>query len=144
MALTFDNGPGPKTGKLLDTLREGIAPWTFLVTGPNAKLRPGILARMAAEGHEIGNHTLDHRSLTSLSPTQVQREIERTNAAITSAVGQPATLMRPPYGAHNCISDRLASSPVILWDLDTLDRKHRNTVMVVDAAVSLTTPGRSC
>lgn len=141
VALTFDDGPGPKTGKLLDTLREGNAPSTFFVTGPNAKLRPEILARMVAEGHEIGNHTWNHRSLTSLSSAQIQREIDRTNAAIAKAVDQPATLMRPPYGAHNTISDRLASTPVILWDVDTLDWKHRNTEKVVDAAISQTTPG---
>jgi peptidoglycan/xylan/chitin deacetylase (PgdA/CDA1 family) len=141
VALTFDDGPGPKTGKLLDTLREGNAPSTFFVVGPNAKLRPEILARMVAEGHEVGNHTWNHRSLTSLSSAQIQREIDRTNAAIAKAVDQPATLMRPPYGAHNSISDRLASTPVILWDVDTLDWKHRNTEKVVDAAISQTTPG---
>ena len=141
VALTFDDGPGPKTGKLLDTLKDSNAPSTFFVTGSNAKHRPRLLARMLAEGHEIGNHTWNHRSLTSLSSTRIRREIDRTNEVITQAAGQPATLLRPPYGAHNSISDRLSSTPVILWDVDTLDWKHRDTEKVVEAAITQTTPG---
>lgn len=141
VALTFDDGPGPKTGALLDSLRRGDAPSTFFVTGPNAMLRPDMLQRMASEGHEIGNHTWNHRSLTSLSSAQIRSEIDRTNDMISRAVNQPATLMRPPFGAHNSISDRLASTPVILWDVDTLDWKHRNTEKVVDAAIKQTRPG---
>lgn len=141
VALTFDDGPGPKTGKLLDTLKDGDALSTFFVTGPNAKLRPEILARMAAEGHEIGNHSWNHRSLTSMSSAQIRSEIDRTNAVITAAVDQPASLLRPPYGSHNSISDRLTSTPVILWDVDTLDWKHRDTEKVIDTAVSQTSPG---
>lgn len=141
VALTFDDGPGPKTDKLLDTLKDGNAPSTFFVTGPNAQLRPELLVRMAAEGHEVGNHTWNHRSLVSMSSAQIRREIERTNAAITAAIEQPATLLRPPYGSHDSTSDQLASTPVILWDVDTLDWKHRDTEKVINTAVAQTSPG---
>ncbi|MGL3807000.1 polysaccharide deacetylase family protein [Paeniglutamicibacter sp. R2-26] len=141
VALTFDDGPGPRTGKLLDELGKQDAAATFFVVGPNAKARPELVRRMVEEGHEVGNHSWSHRSLPALSPTQVRSEIDRTNDAISAAIGQPATLMRPPYGAHNPTSDRLAQAPVILWDVDTLDWKHRNSEKVVDAAVSQTRPG---
>lgn len=141
VALTFDDGPGPGTGKLLDMLKAAQAPSTFFVTGPNAKLRPKFLKRMAAEGHEIGNHTWSHRSLTALPAPTIQREIDRTNAVIAQAVDHPATLLRPPYGARNSITDRLARTPVILWDVDTLDWKHRNTAKVIDSAVNQSSPG---
>lgn len=141
VVLTFDDGPGPKTDKLLDTLKDGGAPSTFFVTGPNAMLRSELSVRMAAEGHEIGNHTWNHRSLASMSSAQIQREIGRTNVAITAASEQPATLLRPPYGSHNSTSDRLASTPVILWDVDTLDWKHRDTEKLINTAVSQTSPG---
>ncbi|GAA5228215.1 polysaccharide deacetylase family protein [Paeniglutamicibacter antarcticus] len=114
---------------------------SLFVPGPNAKLRPELLVRMAGEGHEIGNRTWNHRSLASMSSAQIRREFERTNAAITVTIEQPATLLRPPYGSHNAISDRLASTQVILRDLDTLEWKHRDTEKVVDTAVSQTTPG---
>lgn len=141
VALTFDDGPGPKTGKLLDELKKNDAAATFFVVGPNVKTRPELVERMIAEGHEVGNHTWSHRSLPALSPTQVRSEIDRTNEAISAAIDQPATLLRPPYGARNPKIDRLAQTPVILWDVDTLDWKYRNTEKVVDAAVSQTKPG---
>ena len=141
VALTFDDGPGPKTGKLLDELKKKNAAATFFVVGPNAKTRPEIIERMIAEGHEVGNHTWSHRSLPALSPAQVRSEIDRTNEAISAAIDQPATLLRPPYGARNPTTDRLAQAPVILWDVDTLDWKYKNTEKVVDAAVSQTKPG---
>ncbi|GAA1497113.1 polysaccharide deacetylase family protein [Paeniglutamicibacter kerguelensis] len=141
VALTFDDGPGPKTGKLLDELKKKNAAATFFVVGPNAKTRPELIERMIAEGHEVGNHTWSHRSLPALSPAQVRSEIDRTNEAISAAIDQPATLLRPPYGARNPTIDRLAQAPVILWDVDTLDWKHKNTGKVVDAAVSQTKPG---
>lgn len=141
VALTFDDGPGPKTAKLLDHLKAGNAPSTFFVTGPNAKLRPQILQRIVSEGHQIGNHTWNHRSLPSLSLAQIRREIDRTDTVITEAVGSSAALLRPPYGARNSAVDRAAKAPVILWDVDTLDWKHRNTAKVVKAAVQQSTPG---
>ena len=141
VALTFDDGPGPKTGKLLDDLKKADAPATFFVVGPNAKTRPELLKRMVAEGHEIGNHTWNHRSLPSLSSSKIRSEIDRTNEAIDAAIGEHATLMRPPYGARNAITDRLAQAPVILWDVDTLDWKHRNADKVVEATISQTRPG---
>ncbi|MFJ6418074.1 polysaccharide deacetylase family protein [Paeniglutamicibacter sp. NPDC091659] len=141
VALTFDDGPGPKTGKLLDELKKKDAAATFFVVGPNAKTRPELVERMITEGHEVGNHTWSHRSLPALSPAQVRSEIDRTNDAISAAIDQPATLLRPPYGARNPKTDRLAQAPVILWDVDTLDWKYRNTERVVDAAVSQTKPG---
>ncbi len=141
VALTFDDGPGPKTGKLLYDLKKADAPATFFVVGPNAKTRPELLKRMIAEGHEVGNHTWTHRSLTALSPANIRSEIDRTNEVISAAIDQPATLLRPPYGAHNSTSDRLAQTPVILWDVDTLDWKHKNADKVVSSALSQTRPG---
>lgn len=141
VALTFDDGPGAKTGKLLDDLKKAGAPATFFVVGPNAKNQPEMLKRMIAEGHEVGNHTWNHRSLTSLSSSKIRSEIDRTNEAIDAAIDEPASLMRPPYGAHNAITDRLAQAPVILWDVDTLDWKHRNADKVVEATISQTRPG---
>ncbi|WP_181149700.1 polysaccharide deacetylase family protein [Arthrobacter sp. MYb227] len=141
VALTFDDGPGPKTGKLLDDLKKANAPATFFVVGPNAKNRPEILKRMIAEGHEVGNHTWNHRSLPSLNSAKIRSEIDRTNEAIAAAIGEPASLLRPPYGAHDSITDRLAQAPVILWDVDTLDWKYRNADKVVAETISQTRPG---
>jgi peptidoglycan/xylan/chitin deacetylase (PgdA/CDA1 family) len=134
-------GTGPFVLAAQHRLQEGNSPSPFLVPGPDAELRPQLLRRMVTEGHEIGNHAWNHRSYTSLSPSRIRREIDRTSNMVAQAVGQPATFLHPPFGAHNSTSDWLSSWPVVLWDVDTLDWKHRNTERVVGVAVKQTKPG---
>ncbi|MGL3805730.1 polysaccharide deacetylase family protein [Paeniglutamicibacter sp. R2-26] len=141
VALTFDDGPGPKTGQLLDALKQADAAATFFVVGPNAEARPQMLARMLAEGHEIGNHTWNHRVLTSLSPGSVSREIGTVSEVVEDATGVAPTLLRPPYGATNKTVKKVAGAPVILWDVDTLDWKVRDAKKVVSNTLRDTKPG---
>lgn len=135
VALTFDDGPGRDTGRLLDELADLGAPATFFLLGQNAARQPAVVARMAAEGHEIGNHTWDHKQLTKLGRDAQLREIERAAAAIEAA-GAKATLFRPPYGSRTAAIDAAAGLPVVLWDVDTLDWKTRDTEATVAAALT--------
>lgn len=135
VALTFDDGPGRDTSRLLDALAELHAPATFFLLGQNVERQPAVVARMAAEGHEIGNHTWDHKQLTKLPAAAQRREIERAAAAIEAA-GARATLFRPPYGSRTATTDAAAGLPVVLWDVDTLDWKTRDTEATVAAALS--------
>lgn len=141
VALTFDDGPGPKTGQLLDALKQANAAATFFVVGPNAEARPQVLARMMAEGHEIGNHTWNHRVLTSLPSDRVAKEIDDVSDAVEHATGAVPSLLRPPYGATNKTVKKAAGVPVILWDVDTLDWKVRDASKVVSNALRDTKPG---
>lgn len=141
VALTFDDGPGPKTGKLLDVLKQENAAATFFVVGPNAETRPKMLVRMLAEGHEIGNHTWNHRVLTSLTSGHLAKEIGNTARAVQEATGVTPTLMRPPYGAVDAKVKKAAGSPVILWNVDTLDWKVLDATKVVSNALRDTKPG---
>lgn len=111
------------------------------MVGPNAQARPQLLRRMQAEGHQIGNHTFSHRSLPALASSEVAKELLRTDEAISSATGYSSTLVRPPYGAHNKDVDRIVTSPLILWDVDTLDWKHRNTNKTISTAMDEVRPG---
>lgn len=64
VALTFDDGPDPvRTPALLDVLAEANAPATFFLLGDAVEMHPDVVTRMAAEGHELGNHTYCHRYL---------------------------------------------------------------------------------
>ena len=60
IALTFDDGPGPNTGKFLDLLNQYGVKATFFVLGDQVKARPAMAKRIIQEGHEIGNHTMSH------------------------------------------------------------------------------------
>ncbi|GAA1357487.1 hypothetical protein GCM10009596_08680 [Arthrobacter rhombi] len=141
IALSFDDGPGPSTGRLLSMLADHDARATFFVVGPNAQRYPEVLKQAADAGHEIGNHTWSHRSLPGLAPEQAREELGRTDDAVAAATGSTPTLTRPPYGATNREVNRLVHTPVILWDVDTLDWKHRDADIVARSALRDAHPG---
>lgn len=127
VALTFDDGPEPgSTEKILDVLDKYNAKATFFLLGNRVQYYPELVQEELKRGHEIGNHSWSHPVLTNLSVAQVQQEVNRTEEAIRNAIGQGATVFRPPYGAINDTVKAQIPTPVILWSIDTLDWKHRN------------------
>lgn len=121
VALTFDDGPGEHTEELLDCLTKNNAKATFFMLGPNAAAFPDVVKDLKDAGMELGNHTYDHWNLTSLDSESVVSQITRTNDAISSAAGVPATVMRPPGGAYNESVQAAVGMPVIMWSIDTKD-----------------------
>src|SRR5436309_10221795 len=100
IAMTFDDGPSATlTPKLLDLLAARHLKATFFVVGQNAADHPDILKRAVREGHEIANHSWSHPNLGKMSDDAVRRELQKTDDAITAAIGTRQTLMRPPYGS---------------------------------------------
>jgi chitooligosaccharide deacetylase len=95
--LTFDDGPSQWTAALLDVLAEHDVRATFFVLGEHALERPELVARAAAEGHELGNHTLTHPDLPELGDEEIREELERANAAIAAAAGVTPTIFRAPH-----------------------------------------------
>ena len=71
----------------------------FFLVGTSIANYPDTIQQMAKQGCEIGNHTWDHASLSSLNGSSIQSEISSTNAQIRALTGHNATLVRPPYGA---------------------------------------------
>lgn len=127
IALTFDDGPHPKvTSQILKTLEKYDAKATFFVLGSEAKKYPKVLRQVADAGHEIGNHTYNHKKLTTLSIKNVKQQIDSTDAVIKGVIGHKATVFRPPYGAYNKTIVKQLSVPNVLWTIDTLDWKHHN------------------
>ena len=138
VAITYDDGPGAETNRLLDKLKAKNAHASFMVIAPSAEQHPELLKRMKAEGHTIGNHTKSHRQLNTLSPEQVSQEIDAGNAAIKKATGQRTRWVRPPYGATNATVDQVTRDKGVsqaLWDVDTVDWKDRNSEHVCSSAV---------
>lgn len=126
IALTFDDGPGKFTEKLLDALKKMDVKATFFVLGSNVPYYPKALQRMEKEGHEIGSHAYSHKQLTNLSTASIESEINKTKEAVQKACGVYPTLFRPPYGSYNDTVLAKAGVPVIFWSVDTLDWKHRD------------------
>ena len=127
VALTFDDGPDPKvTTKILATLEKYDAKATFYMLGSRVEYYPEIAKDVTNAGHELGNHTWTHPDLTNASLKKINNEITRTSSIIEEVTGKKAISFRPPYGAVNKTVRQQTKLPVILWDVDTLDWKHRN------------------
>lgn len=126
VALTYDDGPGQYTDKLLDCLEENNAKATFFMLGQNAEQYPDVVKRMYDSGMELGNHTYDHQILTGLDSTSISNEITKTNQIIEKAAGVSAASLRPPGGSFNETVQQLAGMPIVKWSLDTKDWKHKS------------------
>ncbi|HMD01872.1 MAG TPA: polysaccharide deacetylase family protein [Candidatus Baltobacteraceae bacterium] len=104
VALTFDDGPFPVTTPLLlDALHELHVPATFFLIGRDAEEFPELAARIAREGHEIGNHTLTHPDLRHISLDEVRSELSEGGDVLFRLTRDPSAkvLMRPPHGEIN-------------------------------------------
>lgn len=136
VALTFDDGPGPYTDRLLKCLKNNRAVATFFLVGTNIGNYKDTIKKMDKQGCEIGNHTMDHPQLSSLSASGIQNQIEGTNSKIRAITGHGATLVRPPYGAYNGTVQANAGLPLILWSIDTLDWKTRNAQNTINVVMN--------
>ncbi|MDK8243574.1 polysaccharide deacetylase family protein [Corynebacterium sp. UMB10321] len=138
VAVTFDDGPAASTNQVLDILARKHATASFFVLAPKVRANAGVVKRMRAAGHTVASHTATHRDLTKLSQPEVRREVEESSRAIADATGASPRFVRPPYGALNAtVSDaaRVQGQAVVLWDVDTLDWKHRDPARMCKTAV---------
>ena len=128
VALTFDDGPHKTiTTQVLNTLDKYEAKATFFMVGERVEGNASVVKDVLARGHEIGNHSWDHARLTKLSSKNVLSEINSTNNIIYKVTGQYPTVFRPPYGEKNKQVTDLVKVPVVLWTIDTLDWKYRDS-----------------
>ena len=146
IAITFDDGPSPKlTPRLLDMLKKRGIKVTFFTIGENVARYPQVVARAAAEGHEIANHTWHHPALTKLSDERVQEELNKTSDAIFQATGKKPVLVRPPYGAINARLTRMIEQQdgmkVVLWSVDPNDWKRPGSSVVTQRLLAGAKPG---
>lgn len=141
VALTFDDGPGPDTRRLLGILAARQAHATFFVVGQNVAHNPQVVRDEVAAGHEIGNHTWSHRDLTTLKPAEITDQIGRADQAIEAATGFRPTLVRPPYGAFNRTVQKTVDRPLVLWRVDPRDWEHHDSAYVADHITKHVRPG---
>ncbi|MGO1068193.1 polysaccharide deacetylase family protein [Lysobacter sp. CA199] len=127
VALSFDDGPGRATPDLLSLLRELEIAATFFCLGQAVRAEPGVVARMLAEGHEVGNHSMSHADARGLSPAALleqevrpaTRELLRAGVSASSA-----HLFRPAYGEIQAEQvERLGREGYIVagWSIDPSD-----------------------
>lgn len=137
VALTFDDGPyAPVGNRIMDCLELYNGRATFFVVGNRIPAYQDEILRMKNNGHEIANHTQEHRYLTGLNAAQVQAQVEACNQTIAAATGAAPALVRLPGGLYNDTVLANIHQPIIMWNIDTRDWKTRNAASTVQAILS--------
>ena len=128
ISFTFDDGPlKGNTERVLAALEKNDARATFFMLGQNANYYPETVKKVLESGNEVSSHTWNHTYLPKLSAAQVRAQEDKTANAIYKACGSKPVSVRPPYGAINENVKQGIDTPLILWSVDTLDWKTKNT-----------------
>jgi peptidoglycan-N-acetylglucosamine deacetylase len=124
IALTFDDGPWPKTTtQILDILKKNNIKATFFWVGRYLQVYPELGKKVAAAGHAIGNHTWNHQYI-KYNEDGAAREIDRTTALIEKVTGVKTSIFRPPGGILNnglAAYAQKRNYAVVMWSADSLD-----------------------
>ena len=100
--VTFDLGyEAGYTESILDTLKENNVPATFFITAHYVNTASNIVQRMIDEGHIIGNHTVNHKSMPGLSEEDLTKELMNLHTAIYEKFNYEMKYMRPPKGEYS-------------------------------------------
>lgn len=126
VALTFDDGPDARsTPALLDLLREAGVSAAFFCVGKRVVENPGLAARIAREGHLIGNHSYAHSyAINFFSVARLRSDLEQAQTAIEQATDIAPRCYRPPVGLSNPRTFRVARMlglTVLGWSAGGLD-----------------------
>ena len=139
LIFTFDDGPNLKTTPfVLDTLKAHHIHAIFFMVGEMAanKDAPPLIARILAEGHIIGNHTMTHQDLCRLKDdARAAREIDLGKQTIEGASGFTTAWFRTPYGVRCERVDSMLAERGLThfhWDLDPQEWKHNNSKKAYD------------
>ena len=123
--LTFDLGyEAGYTEKILDALKENNVQGTFFITAHYANTASDIVKRMIDEGHIIGNHTVNHKSMPSLSDEELKKEVMDLHQVIYEKFGYEMKYIRPPKGEFSertlSLSEQLGYKTV-MWSFAYVD-----------------------
>ena len=141
VALTFDDGPSPRcTPRLLDGLAEYGARATFFVVGCQTVKDPDIVRRIAAEGHQVGNHSYDHPQLDSLTCAQALDDLQKNDDLLRELLGEGDYWVRPPYGGVDETVRGTVTVPMVKWSVDPRDWESLNADQVVQAVMEAVEP----
>ncbi|MBD5157038.1 MAG: polysaccharide deacetylase family protein [Butyrivibrio sp.] len=140
VALSFDAAWGNEdTQTLLDILAKHDVHVTFFMTGGWIEEYPDDVKAIAAAGHDLGNHSENHKEMSKLNEKQCMEELMSPHDKVKALTGVDMCLFRPPYGDYN---DNLIKSAekcgyyTIQWDVDSLDWKDYGADNIVSKVLN--------
>jgi len=139
IALTFDDGPGPTTPRIVNWLKRHDVPATFFLVGSAVNTNPDMARTEGRAGFVLGDHTETHRPLATLSASGQRAEIDDGARSIKDVTGRYVRLLRPPDGSFNDTTLQLLRARkllMVLWSVDTKDYTKPGVNQIVFAALS--------
>lgn len=127
IALSFDAAWGNEdTGKILEILQKQDVHVTFFMTGGWVESYPDDVKAILAAGHDLGNHSENHKNMSQLSDQEKKNELMKVHTKVQELTGYEMFLFRPPYGDYDNAVVNVAKDCgyyTIQWDVDSLDWK---------------------
>lgn len=140
ISLSFDAAWGNEdTQKILDILAKHDVKVTFFMTGGWIESFPDDVKKIAAAGHDLGNHSENHKQMSQLSKEECKEELLEPHNKVKELTGVEMMLFRPPYGDYNNTLIEAANEigyHVIQWDVDSLDWKDYGAESIIDKVVN--------
>ena len=135
ISLSFDAAWGnDDTAKLLEILKKHNVKVTFFMTGGWIEKYPDDVKAIAAAGHDLGNHSENHKQMSQLSAEQCKDELMKPHEKVKKLTGKDMVLFRPPFGDYNdtliqvCRENKYFP---IQWDVDSLDWKDYDAATII-------------
>ncbi len=138
LALTYDDGPGPRTIEIAEYLSTQRIRATFFVAGKCLRERPDVIRKVVSLGHAIGNHTYSHETLPNLvsQPERLIEEVLACDREIQELISTGRYMFRAPGGAwHPQVADVLNGNNELRkyvgpvnWDIDRADYDVREAL----------------
>ena len=145
VAITLDGMWGAKyTPEILKILREHDVNITFFFGGNWLEENPHLVKEIAANGHEVGNHSYTHPHMAKLTSEEIIQELNRTGELIKELTGQKPDLFRPPFGEYNnrlIKTSRQQEYHIVQWSIDSLDWKDVSAQYIVKRVLKKIGPG---
>lgn len=140
VALSFDAAWGnDDTQNILSILAKYNVKVTFFMTGEWVNKYPNDVMAIAAAGHDLGNHSENHKQMSLLTKEQCTEEIMKAHNRVKDLTGIEMNLFRAPYGDYNnnlVGTARELKYYTIQWDVDSLDWKDYGTKSIIDMVVN--------
>ena len=127
VALSFDAAWGNEdTQRILEILAKHNIHVTFFATGGWVESYPDDVKAILDAGHDLGNHSENHKNMSQLSNDEKEQEIMKVHDKVKNLTGYEMFLFRPPYGDYDNDVIKTATKCgyyPIQWDVDSLDWK---------------------
>lgn len=140
VALSFDAAWGNEDTRLImDILAKHQIKVTFFMTGGWVEKYPEDVKYIAKQGHDLGNHSENHKNMSQLSEKEIRSELQQVHERVRELTGIEMTLFRPPYGDYDNkvinTADSMGYYP-IQWDVDSLDWKDYGADSIIDTVLN--------